>query len=75
MTKLENLRLILQWIEDVRSGEMIETLRYTKHYLSFQRVSLGELKWLCKITNYILVKEGRSPVRISHSRGDIIPVK
>ena len=77
MTKLRKLRRVLQWIEDVRSGEMIETIRYTRHYMSFRSITFQtELDWLCEMTNHILENEGGDRIIcVANSMGEIIPAR
>lgn len=77
MTKLRKLRCVLQWVEDIRSGEMIEAPQYTRHYMSFRSTtSQKDLDGLCEITNHILDKEGGSRIiRVANQMGEIIPAR
>ena len=54
----DNTRRVAQWVDDRRSGEMIECRDYTKQYLGLPpRVSQKELDAICDMFNkYILNK-------------------
>lgn len=69
---LDKLRLILQWIQDVEHGEMIESRNYRRTYMGFDQVSQVDLFKLCEDANAALVHAG-SQYRVGNSMGEIIP--
>ena len=73
MINLDDIRLLLQWIDDVSTLEMIEMPNYRKEYFSFESVSTSELNILCDNINPIL-KELKCPIRICWIAGEIRPV-
>jgi hypothetical protein len=71
---LEDIRLVLQWIDDIVSGEIISTTDYTGSYFGFKKnISTKELDIICDHINPIL-KELNYPIRISWVAGEIRPV-
>ena len=53
-----SIKSVAQWVNDRRSGEMIECLNYTKQYLGLlPQVSQKELDAICSMFNkYVLHK-------------------
>ena len=70
---------ILNWIEDVRIGEIIESPGYARDYFANyagtdEGISIEELDWICSSINTIL-KSVKHPLRICWVAGEIRPVK
>lgn len=74
MTFADKLRLTIQWINDVSTGEMIEARDYTRTYLGFPSVSQADLLMLCTLTNLYLAHV-HSRWYVQYSMGEIIPLK
>jgi len=59
MTLFDNLRLALQWVMDVASGEIIETHDYTRKSLVFDSLgSKWHVAWISNTLNQALRIEG-----------------
>jgi hypothetical protein len=72
-TLLGKIQLVLHWLNDLDSGEMIEAPGYyCKNYMAFNRVSEKDLSLICKSVNALLSALNHRR-RITWNMGEIIP--
>jgi len=70
---INKIRLVLQWLNDLDSAEMIETKNYQRTYMSFDDgVSMDDSISICVSVNALLTILDH-PRRITQYMGEIVP--